>query len=411
MSERTSGPPWRRARARPKRCRRCGRSPRALMDAGAHAAARGRHGRGEHRRFGRRERPAAGRPGGPRNLDGRLHRAARPAVGFDGAPAARRAGPPAALMGRVHGVGRPGTLRRAAAARRAALDLGCSRSAATFGPYRLEAVLGRGGMGMVFEATQLSLDRVVALKVVAPGLSADQVFRARFRREGPMQARIDHPHVVPVYEAGEHQGHLFIAMRLVRGSNLKELDRPRASSTRAARWRSCATSPTRSPPRTSPRTSSLGREALEHPRGLPRPRLPVRLRAREGARLGNGELHEDGPRRRHARLHRARADPRAGREPRQRRLRLRRRAPTRCSTTGQVPFPRSTDAALLYAHVSEPPPLLSVLRPDLPMALDEVIAHGLAKGAWRPPGHAAGNRRGGGADPGRHAGRRAAAAG
>src|SRR5690349_14744662 len=93
----------------------------------------------------------------------------------------------------------------------------------TFGPYRLESVLGRGGMGMVYEATQLSLDRVVALKVVAPGLSADQAFRARFRREGPMQARIDHPHVVPVYEAGEHEGHLFIAMRLVRGQNLKEL--------------------------------------------------------------------------------------------------------------------------------------------------------------------------------------------
>ncbi len=92
-----------------------------------------------------------------------------------------------------------------------------------FGPYRLTAVLGRGGMGIVYEATQLSLDRVVALKVVAPGLSADQGFRARFRREGPMQARIDHPHIVPVYEAGELEGHLFIAMRLVRGPTLKGL--------------------------------------------------------------------------------------------------------------------------------------------------------------------------------------------
>src|SRR5580658_6861443 len=89
--------------------------------------------------------------------------------------------------------------------------------------YRLNRLLGEGGMGVVYEATQLSLDRTVALKLVAPGLSADVEFRARFRREGLIQARVEHPNIVTVYEAGEYEGTLFLAMRLVRGPSLKEM--------------------------------------------------------------------------------------------------------------------------------------------------------------------------------------------
>lgn len=91
--------------------------------------------------------------------------------------------------------------------------------------YQLKSVLGRGGMGIVYEATQLSLNRSVALKVIAPGVSSDSAFRERFRREGPLQARIDHPHIVSVFEAGDSEGHLFLAMRLVRGPSLRELIR------------------------------------------------------------------------------------------------------------------------------------------------------------------------------------------
>ena len=80
-------------------------------------------------------------------------------------------------------------------------------------------------MGIVYEATQLSLNRAVALKVIAPGISSDSAFRERFRREGPLQARIDHPHIVSVFEAGDWEGHLFLAMRLVRGPSLRELVR------------------------------------------------------------------------------------------------------------------------------------------------------------------------------------------
>ena len=89
--------------------------------------------------------------------------------------------------------------------------------------YRIEGGSGRGGMGVVYEATQLSLNRTVALKFLAAHLSQDVDFRERFRREGVIQAGIDHPHIVPVYEAGEMDDGLFMAMRLVRGSNLKDL--------------------------------------------------------------------------------------------------------------------------------------------------------------------------------------------
>ena len=89
--------------------------------------------------------------------------------------------------------------------------------------YRIERLLGRGGMGEVYEATQLRLSRRVAFKVVYSALTHDEAFVERFEREGRLQAALDHPHVVTVYEAGELDDGLFLAMRLVEGSTLKEL--------------------------------------------------------------------------------------------------------------------------------------------------------------------------------------------
>lgn len=86
--------------------------------------------------------------------------------------------------------------------------------------YRIESVLGEGGMGVVYRAWHLELDRPVALKVIADALAGDEVFRTRFKREALAAAAIDHPNVVPVYEAGEADGRLFIAMRLVHGEDL-----------------------------------------------------------------------------------------------------------------------------------------------------------------------------------------------
>jgi YVTN family beta-propeller protein len=91
----------------------------------------------------------------------------------------------------------------------------------TFAGYRIESLIGRGGMGVVFRATDLSLERPVALKLVAPELAADERFRARFLKEPRLAASLDHPNVVPIYEAGERDGQLYLAMRYVEGSDLR----------------------------------------------------------------------------------------------------------------------------------------------------------------------------------------------
>ena len=91
-------------------------------------------------------------------------------------------------------------------------------------------------MGTVYRATQLSLERVVALKVLTAELSSDPAFRERFRREGLLQAALDHPHIVTVYEAGETDNRLFLAMRMVEGPTLKELiERRELDDSRALR--------------------------------------------------------------------------------------------------------------------------------------------------------------------------------
>ena len=92
-----------------------------------------------------------------------------------------------------------------------------------FAGHRIEAVLGHGGMGIVYRARHLALDRPRALKVVAPQFSADERFRDRFRRESRLAASIEHPNVIPVHEAGESGGHLYLSMRLVEGADLREL--------------------------------------------------------------------------------------------------------------------------------------------------------------------------------------------
>lgn len=85
------------------------------------------------------------------------------------------------------------------------------------GRYRIEAIAGRGGMGVVYRARQQRPDRLVAIKVIAPELAADPSFKARFERESTIAAEIEHPNVIPVYEVDEDQGLVFIAMRYVAG--------------------------------------------------------------------------------------------------------------------------------------------------------------------------------------------------
>jgi hypothetical protein len=93
----------------------------------------------------------------------------------------------------------------------------------TFAGHRLQAEIGRGGMGVVYMAHHLALDRRAAVKVIAGELSQRDDFRSRFSRESRIVARIDHPNVVPVQDAGEHDGTLYIAMPLVEGIDLGSL--------------------------------------------------------------------------------------------------------------------------------------------------------------------------------------------
>ncbi len=93
----------------------------------------------------------------------------------------------------------------------------------TLAAYAIERLLGRGGMGEVYLATHEGLGRRVALKLLAPELAADPAFRERFIAESRLAASLDHPHIVPIYEAGETDGRLFLAMRYVEGDDLGAL--------------------------------------------------------------------------------------------------------------------------------------------------------------------------------------------
>src|ERR687890_361368 len=92
-----------------------------------------------------------------------------------------------------------------------------------FAGHRIDGIAGRGGMGVVYHATHLALNRSVALKLIAPELAEDEGFRARFKQESMTAASIDHPNVIPIYHAGEEEGQLYITMRYVEGTDLRAM--------------------------------------------------------------------------------------------------------------------------------------------------------------------------------------------
>jgi len=241
--------------------------------------------------------------------------------------------------------------------------------------YRIDARIGRGGMGVVYEATQLSLNRTVALKVLTAELSRDDSFRERFRREGVLQAALEHPHIVTVYEAGESEYGLFLAMRLIRGPNLKDLIIARQLDLgRTLRIVSQAGDALD----TAHEARLIHRDIKPHNILIAAGRDHAYL-ADFGVTKGPGDFSLTGTGLLMGTLDYI--------SPEQ----IRGHRATSASDiyafacvlyeclTGVVPFPKDSDAAVLFAHVSDPPPLVSEHRPELPRGLDEVLQRAMAK--------------------------------
>ncbi len=230
-------------------------------------------------------------------------------------------------------------------------------------------------MGTVYRATQLSLNRSVALKVLSSDFGDDASFRERFRREGLLQAAIDHPHIVTVYDTGESEHGLYLVMRMVRGPTLKDMILSRELD----------------PGRTLRLLAQVA-DALDtaHEVGLTHRDIKpqnILIGSRDHAYLADFGL--------------TKAPDEAGRltatgqfvgtidyvSPEQ----IQGESASERSDiyaltgvlyeclVGTVPYPRPAEAAVVYAHISEPPPVPTKDRPELPPEIDEVIAKGMAK--------------------------------
>lgn len=244
--------------------------------------------------------------------------------------------------------------------------------------YRIEELVGRGGMGVVYRATQLALGREVAIKLIATERADDPLFRERFSAESRIAAAIEHANVIPVYEAGEDDGLLFIAMRLVEGLDLGRL---------LARTGPLA------PERAAHVTIQVaGALDAAHARGLVHRDVKPANILITADRPEHAYLTDFGLAKHAGALTRVtRADQWVGTldylAPEQiRGQQVNARADVYALTgvlyhclTGKTPFPRDSAAAAMWAHVSAPPPSPAGVRPELPLELDPVIARGMAK--------------------------------
>jgi len=251
-----------------------------------------------------------------------------------------------------------------------------------FAGYRLRAVLGRGGMSVVFQADNPRLGNVIAVKVLAPELASDDKFRTRFLEESRTAASMNHPNVIPIHDMGSSGGLLYIAMRWVSGTDLRQMVKERG----------------RLQPETAVFLLSQAARALDagHARGL------VHRDVKPGNLLiehGNDDSDPD-----HVYLAdfgiTKRGMTRTGLTstgrflgtvdyvaPEQIRGLAAQGTADQYSLgcvlyeclTGSVPFEKDLDAAVIWAHVEEVVTRPSLVRPELPFALDDVFGRVLAK--------------------------------
>ena len=252
------------------------------------------------------------------------------------------------------------------------------QTGSVFAGYRIEGLAGEGGMGVVYRASQVALDRQVALKLIVPRLADDTTFRERFKRESQLGASIEHPNVIPVYEAGEADGLLFICMRWVEGTDLRSLiiregrlDPARAISIveqvgaalDAAHRHGLVHRDVK------PANVLLASEAREHAYLTD---FGLTKRATSAAGLtGTGQFVGTIDYMPPEQIRGERADARAD------------VYSLGCllyhSLTGHTPYERDSDVATIYAHLADPPPRVVDGAPGAPPGLDEVVRRALAK--------------------------------
>jgi hypothetical protein len=248
----------------------------------------------------------------------------------------------------------------------------------TLGGYRIEQMAGRGGMGVVYRAEQLALGRQVALKVISPELAEDPDFRERFKHESRIAASIDHPNIIAVYEAGEVDGLLFLSMRYVEGTDLRGLIREggRLSTQRAAGiLTQVAAALDAAHARglvhrdVKPANVLIAAGEADHAYltdfGLTKHLASARGLTNTGQWVGTADYVA--PEQIQGEPIDARTDVYA----------------LGCMffemLTGEVPFPRDSQVAKIYAHLSEPPPRVDTSALGVPPELDDVVRRAMAK--------------------------------
>ena len=242
--------------------------------------------------------------------------------------------------------------------------------------YRMEERIGRGGMGVVYRAEHLNLRRRAAIKIIAPDLAESEGFRERFTREARIAAALQHPNIVTVYDAGEVDGLLYLAMQYIEGEDLAAMLR---RDGRLRPYRAVDVCRQVAAALDAAHAMGLihrdvkpanvlieGRTAFLTDFGLTK-----RLDGTHAqlTRAGDvvGTIHYVAPEQIEGTQVSARSDVYS----------------LGCllyhCLSGQVPFARETDVAVIYAHLSEEPAKLSSVRPELPEGLDAVIAKALDK--------------------------------
>ncbi len=248
--------------------------------------------------------------------------------------------------------------------------------------YQIEQLIGRGGMASVYRAKDVRLDRQVALKVLAPELARDEAFRQRFIRESRSAASVDHPNIIPVFEAGESEGVLFIAMRYVTGQDVRALIESEgklapgravsivtqvASALDAAHARGLIHRDVKPANMLlgSVGTASSPDHIYLSDFGLSKGAVSAQSLTGTGQFLGTIDYMS--PEQIEGRPVDGRTDLYA----------------LACAAfemlTGEPPFRREQNLAVMWAQVSAPPPSVRDLRPDLPLEVDQVLARALAK--------------------------------